>query len=156
MKQSHALGTLAAMLLMLGMVSPIRAQDETYDPEERLAKLGIELPAPPSPVANYVNGVQTGNLIFLAGKGPVSADGTEIRGKLGREISIEQGYAAARITAINQLAVLKAELGDLNRVVRIVKVLIQGVKFVIVLNIRTIATDSNCHHCFFKLTYIPR
>jgi enamine deaminase RidA (YjgF/YER057c/UK114 family) len=93
------------------------------DAEVRLQELGITLPEPPSPVANYVNAVRTGNLLFLAGKGPVSADGTEVRGKLGREISIEEGYQAARLTAINQLAVLKAELGDLNRVVRIVKVL---------------------------------
>ncbi|MFC1545577.1 RidA family protein [Gemmatimonadota bacterium] len=93
------------------------------DAEAKLQELGITLPEPPSPVANYVNTVRTGNLIFLAGKGPRSADGTEITGKLGREVTIEEGYRAARLTAINQLAVLKAELGDLNRVVRIVKVL---------------------------------
>jgi L-ascorbate metabolism protein UlaG (beta-lactamase superfamily)/enamine deaminase RidA (YjgF/YER057c/UK114 family) len=74
-------------------------------------------------VANYVNGVQTGNLIFLAGKGPRRPDGSEIRGKLGADVTIEEGYEAARITAINQLAVLKAMLGDLSRVVRVVKVL---------------------------------
>jgi len=93
------------------------------DAEEKLKELGITLPQPPSPVANYVNAVRTGNLIFLAGKGPKSADGSEITGKLGREISIEEGYRAARLTGINQLAVLKAELGDLNKVKRIVKVL---------------------------------
>ncbi|MFC1529741.1 RidA family protein [Gemmatimonadota bacterium] len=102
---------------------PQQVPVDEIDAEARLQELGIILPEPPSPVANYVNAVRTGNLIFLAGKGPVSADGTEIRGKLGREISIEEGYRAARITAINQLAVLKAELGNLNRVVRIVKVL---------------------------------
>lgn len=94
-----------------------------YDPEAKLAELGIELPKPPQPVANYVNGVQAGNLIFLAGKGPRYPDGTEITGKLGREISIEKGYEGARLTAINQLAVLKEMLGNLNRVKRIVKVL---------------------------------
>lgn len=99
------------------------APANTFDAEEKLKELGITLPQPPSPVANYVNAVRTGNLIFLAGKGPRSADGNEIIGKLGREISIEEGYRAARLTAINQLAVLKAELGDLNKVVRIVKVL---------------------------------
>jgi L-ascorbate metabolism protein UlaG (beta-lactamase superfamily)/enamine deaminase RidA (YjgF/YER057c/UK114 family) len=92
-------------------------------PEARLAALGITLPQPPSPVANYVNGVQTGNLVFLAGKGPRRADGSEISGKLGRDLTIEQGYEAARLTAINQLAVLKAMLGDLSRVRRVVKVL---------------------------------
>jgi L-ascorbate metabolism protein UlaG (beta-lactamase superfamily)/enamine deaminase RidA (YjgF/YER057c/UK114 family) len=120
MKQAYAL---AATLLILGINSPIRAQDERYDPEARLAQLGIELPEPPFPVANYVNGVQTGNLIFLAGKGPRRPDGTEVRGKLGADLTIEEGYEAARLTAVNQLAVLKAMLGDLSRVVRVVKVL---------------------------------
>jgi len=94
-----------------------------YDPEARLKELNITLPTPPEPVANYVNGVRTGNLIFLAGKGPRYADGTEITGKLGQDVSIEQGYEGARLTAINQLAVLKAMLGDLSKVKRIVKVL---------------------------------
>jgi len=94
-----------------------------FDPEARLRELGIILPEPPQPVANYVNGVRTGNLIFLAGKGPKRADGTEVIGKLGADVSIEEGYAAARLTAINQLAVLKAMLGDLKKVRRIVKVL---------------------------------
>jgi len=93
------------------------------DAEEKLKELGITLPQPPTPVANYVNAVRTGNLIFLAGKGPRRADGSEITGKLGREISLEEGYKAAWLTGINQLAVLKAELGDLNKVKRIVKVL---------------------------------
>lgn len=95
----------------------------TFDVEVKLKELDITLPEPPKPVANYVNGVRTGNLIFLAGKGPKRADGSEITGKLGREISIEEGYEAARLTAINQLAVLKSMLGDLNKVKRIVKVL---------------------------------
>lgn len=94
-----------------------------YDPDAKVAALGIDLPTPSVPVANYVNAVRTGNLIFLAGKGPLQADGTNITGKLGGDLTIEQGYEAARITAINQLAVLKAELGNLNKVVRIVKVL---------------------------------
>ena len=97
--------------------------EQGYDPEARLVELGITLPTPPKPVANYVNGVQTGNLIFLAGKGPRYADGTEITGKLGQDVSIEEGYEGARLTAINQLAVLKDMLGNLNKVKRIVKVL---------------------------------
>ncbi|MEO1241064.1 MAG: RidA family protein [Pseudomonadota bacterium] len=96
---------------------------EIYDPEARLEELNITLPTPPTPVANYVNGVRTGNLIFLAGKGPKRADGTEITGKLGADLSIEEGYEGARLTAINQLAVLKDMLGDLDRVTRVVKVL---------------------------------
>lgn len=115
------------LFIIIGCQSPSTQQEEiaagTFDPEAKLKELGITLPEPPSPVANYVNAVRTGNLIFLAGKGPKRADGTEITGKLGRDISIEEGYEAARLTAINQLAVLKAILGDLNKVKRIVKVL---------------------------------
>jgi len=94
-----------------------------YNIEERLNELGIELPKPGAPVANYVNSVRTGNLVFMAGKGPKDAEGNYITGKLGADLTIEQGYAAARLTAIQQLASLKAEIGDLNNVVRIVKVL---------------------------------
>lgn len=94
-----------------------------YDPETRLAELGIELPVPSSPVANYVNAVRTGNLIFLAGKGPKKPDGEYVTGKVGEDLTVEEGYQAARLTGISQLAVLKAELGNLNRVKRIVKVL---------------------------------
>lgn len=96
---------------------------DDYNPELRLKELNIELPKAPNPVANYVNGVRTGNLIFLAGKGPRYADGTEMTGKLGVDISIEQGYEGARLTAINQIAVLKEMLGDLRKVKRIIKVL---------------------------------
>ena len=98
------------------------ANDQGYDPEARLAALGIELPEAATPVANYVNTVRTGNLLFLAGKGPKQANGEYITGKVGRELSIEQGYGAARLTGIAQLAVLKAELGNLKKVKRIVKV----------------------------------
>jgi enamine deaminase RidA (YjgF/YER057c/UK114 family) len=95
---------------------------EDYDPEAKLRDLGIELSTPSSPVANYVNAVRTGNLIFLAGKGPLQANGENITGRLGADLTIEQGYEAAKITGINQLSVLKAELGNLNKVRRIVKV----------------------------------
>ena len=100
-----------------------KAQVGDYDPEAKVKELGITLSTPSAPVANYVNAVRTGNLIFLAGKGPRKADGTNITGKLGANLTIEQGYEAARVTGINQLSVLKAELGNLNKVKRIVKVL---------------------------------
>ena len=93
------------------------------DPETKLKELGIVLPAPGAPIANYVNAVQTGNLLFLAGKGPLPQDGKEVVGRLGKDMTIEQGYQAARSTAIAHIAVLKKELGDLKRVKRIVKVL---------------------------------
>lgn len=92
-------------------------------PEENLTDMGITLPKTPNPAANYVNAVRTGNLLFLAGKGPTNADGTYITGKLGETLSIEEGYNAAKSVAVNQIAVLKHELGDLSRVKRIVKVL---------------------------------
>jgi enamine deaminase RidA (YjgF/YER057c/UK114 family) len=94
-----------------------------WDAEKRLEELGIILPVPAVPIANYVNAVRVGNLIFLAGKGPSKPDGTSITGKVGTDLSIEEGREAARLVGINQLAVLKAELGDLNKVKRIVKVL---------------------------------
>jgi len=90
--------------------------------DERLTELGIALPEPSSPVANYVNAVTTGNLVFLAGKGPKQDDGTYITGKVGADLTEEEGYEAARIAGINQLAALKAEIGNLDRVTRIVKV----------------------------------
>ena len=116
-------------ILAISLITGCKKQTNTetelmnYNPEERLKELNITLPEPPKPVANYVNGVRTGNLIFLAGKGPRRADGTEITGKLGADVSIEEGYEGARLTAINQLAVLKDMLGDLSKVKRIVKVL---------------------------------
>ena len=96
---------------------------QATDPEAKLKELGIVLPTPGAPIANYVNAVRTGNLLFLAGKGPTGPDGKDIVGRLGKDMTVEQGYQAARSVAINQLAVLKAELGDLKRVTRIVKVL---------------------------------
>ena len=93
------------------------------DYASKLDSLGISLPEASSPVANYVNIVQTGNLLFLAGKGPKKSDGNYITGKVGEDLTIEEGYEAAKLTAIAQLAVLKDYLGDLNRVKRIVKVL---------------------------------
>ena len=93
------------------------------NPEAKLKELGIVLKEPTTPVANYVNAVRTGNLIFLAGKGPRTPEGELITGKLGKDLTVEQGYEASRAVAILQLAVLKAELGDLSKVKRIVKVL---------------------------------
>ena len=92
-------------------------------PEEKLAQMGITLPPAPNPAANYVNAVRTGNLLFLAGKGPGKPDGTFVTGKVGEALTVEQGYDAARLVAISQIAVLKHELGDLSKVKRVVKVL---------------------------------
>jgi enamine deaminase RidA (YjgF/YER057c/UK114 family) len=93
------------------------------DPEARLKELKIELFKPVAPMANYVRAVRTGNLIYLSGHGPTRADGTNIQGKVGRELTVEQGYDAARQTGIALLSTLKSEIGDLSKVKRIVKVL---------------------------------
>ena len=115
---------MSLIICLLCLALDVSAQAEKVDAEARIAELGIELPTPSSPVANYVNAVTTsGNLVFLAGKGPRKPDGTYITGKVGRDLTVEEGYQAARQTAINQLAVLKAHLGDLNKVKRVVKVL---------------------------------
>ncbi|MBT8211480.1 MAG: RidA family protein [Eudoraea sp.] len=123
------------IILMLGILTSCNTQisreklpeeqsqiPEDYDPEAKLAELGIELPVVSTPVANYVNAVRAGNLIFLAGKGPRKPEGGNVTGKLGADLSIEQGYEAARLAGIAQLSVLKAELGNLNRVKHVVKV----------------------------------
>ena len=92
--------------------------------EERLAELGITLPDAPPPVASYVPFVRTGNLLYLAGLGPADRpDGTSPTGKLGQDLTIEEGYEAARLTGINLLARLRGAVGDLDRVKQIVKLL---------------------------------
>ena len=92
--------------------------------ESRLQELGITLPDSPAPVANYVPVVRTGNLIYLPGVGPTAkSDGSEYKGKLGDSVSVDEGYDAARLTAVNLIARLKGYLGDLDRVTQIVKLL---------------------------------
>lgn len=99
---------------------PIDARPD--GPEARLAAMGIELPELPAPVANYVRAVRTGDLVFLAGHGPLEPEGGYVTGKLGKDLTVEQGYAAARLTGMALLASLKAEIGSLDRVRRIVRV----------------------------------
>ena len=86
--------------------------------EARIRELGLELRAPSQPVANYVNAVRTGNLLFLAGKGPRG-----VKGKVGRDFTVEQAYQHARSVGIDLIAVMRAELGSLDKVRRVVKVL---------------------------------
>lgn len=92
-------------------------------PEERLAQLGLTLPPVPVPVANYVPYRFAGNLLYLSGQGPKRVDGTYRQGRLGRDISIEDAYAEARLTGLQLLAVAKAALGDLSRIEAVVKLL---------------------------------
>jgi enamine deaminase RidA (YjgF/YER057c/UK114 family) len=90
--------------------------------EKRLQELGIELPNVSGPMANYVNAVRTGNLLFLSGKGP-GYGAERVKGKVGADMTMEEAKAHARSTGLNLIAVMKDELGDLDRVIRIVKVL---------------------------------
>jgi len=91
-------------------------------PEQKLNQLGIKLPQLPEALGSYADLVKVGNLVFLSGRGPLKADGNYIVGKIGSDLTTDQGYQAARLTAINQLAILKQAFGSLDRVKRIVKV----------------------------------
>lgn len=92
------------------------------DFDKKLDDLNIVLSKPSPPVANYVNITQSGKLLFLAGKGPNKPEGGYVTGKVGQDLTVEEGYAAARLTGIAQLSVIKDHLGDLNKVKRILKV----------------------------------
>jgi enamine deaminase RidA (YjgF/YER057c/UK114 family) len=92
--------------------------------DKRLAELGITLPEAAKPVANYVPWVRTGNLVFISGQGPIEGGKVHYPGCLGKDVSLEDGVKSARLCAINVLAQLKDALGgDLDRVVRVVKLL---------------------------------
>jgi len=115
------------LFLAMGCESPGTSQAQSLPvegkPEVKLEELGIEVPIPGEPVASYVHAVRAGNLLFLSGKGPKDKAGDNITGKLGVDMTVEEGYEAARRCAVRQIGVLKAELGELSRVKRIVKVL---------------------------------
>lgn len=91
-------------------------------PEQKLNQLGIQLPQIPEALGSYVDMVKVGNLVFLSGRGPLKPDGKYIIGKVGSDLTTAEGYQAARLTAINQLAVLKQAFGSLDKIKRIVKV----------------------------------
>ena len=92
-------------------------------PERRLAELGIELPPASKPLGTYVPSVQVGNLLFLSGLGPRRPDGSFVRGKVGTEVTIDEAREAARQVGLNMLANIRAALGSLDRVERVVKTL---------------------------------
>ena len=92
--------------------------------EARLKELGITLPQPATPLANYVGAVRVGNLLFVSGHGPDRTDGKPMaRGKVGRELTVEQAYQVARSVGLSLLATTRAQLGSLDKVKRVVKVL---------------------------------
>jgi enamine deaminase RidA (YjgF/YER057c/UK114 family) len=109
------------ILLLLGYLTAARAA-ETVTPAQRLAALGLTLPAVSPVIANYVPAVRSGNLVFLAGQVARGADGKIIAGKVGRDLTEAQAAEAARTCALQLLAALQAEIGDLAKVKRIVRV----------------------------------
>lgn len=107
------------IVLLIGFSICASAQDA----EKKLKELKIELLKPAAPIGTYTKAVRVGNLIFLSGHGPLKADGSYMTGKVGKDATLEQAFMAARQTAISMLSTLKAEVGDLNKVKRVVKVL---------------------------------
>ena len=91
--------------------------------ETKMTQMNLKLPAAGKPVANYVPAVRSGNLVFLSGHGPVLDDGSLITGKVGADLTLDEGYNAARQVALILLASLKSEIGDLDKVRRVVKLL---------------------------------
>src|SRR5437870_8349483 len=89
--------------------------------EQRLKELGIQLPAPPEPFGTYVEAVRTGNLLFLTGMLPTEGRAARFTGRVGAELDVEAGRAAARLAALNALAVAREHLGSLDRVTRVVR-----------------------------------
>ncbi len=110
--------TLAGFFVLLSLAAEAAAQT----PEARLAELGIELPMPDAPTANFVKAVTTGNLVFLAGHGPCGGLDESNTGKVGLDHTVEEGYEIARWVGVCLLASLAREIGDLSRVKRIVRV----------------------------------
>ena len=92
-------------------------------PEERLQELGLEIPEPPPAVGNYVGAVRVGTILFVSGHGPFEDGRPTFIGKLGRDLTVEEGQQSAQLVILNMLASIKAEIGDLDRVARVVKLL---------------------------------
>ena len=93
--------------------------------EQKIAAMGLELASPAAPIANFIPTVRTGNLVFVAGHLPRRPDGTVLNpGKVGREVSEEQGYEAAKLAMVNCLASIKEAIGDLDKVKQVVKLLV--------------------------------
>ncbi len=112
-----------SIFIMLQQVQTASAQSTKVDAEKNLSRLGITLIIPVPPTANFVKAVRTGNTVYLSGHGPDKPGGGQVTGKLGSDLSVEQGQEAARLVGISLLSTLKNEIKDLNKVKRIVKVL---------------------------------
>jgi len=103
--------------------SSAKAAPTAQTPYDRLTELGIKLPPPPPPIANFVTHVREGNMLYLSGQGPREADGHLHAGKVGADVGVDLAYQHARLVGINLLAVMHEALGDLSRVKRVVKLL---------------------------------
>jgi enamine deaminase RidA (YjgF/YER057c/UK114 family) len=99
----------------------ISVTEKAFVPERRLKELGISLPQPPKPLGAYVESLQTGSLLFLSGTLPVEAGKPKYVGRIGDDLSLEDGRHAARLAALNALAVAKEHLVSLNRVTQVVR-----------------------------------
>ena len=110
-------------LILWVLIAALRGHtQEAQTPEARMKELGIRLIEPSAPVANYVKAVRVDNIIYLSGHGPDKPEGGLIKGKVGKDLTTEQAKDAARVTGISLLSTLKATIGDLKKVKRIVKV----------------------------------
>ncbi|HTN98286.1 MAG TPA: RidA family protein [Nordella sp.] len=103
------------------MTEPARP-DAARDPYARLAALGLRLPPPPTPIANFKTAIREGQMIFLSGQGPTTEDGALHTGKVGHDVSAEEAYRHARLTGLNLISVMQDALGDLRRLRQIVKI----------------------------------
>lgn len=110
------------IIMTCGVLAAAFGPCRAASPEEKIVALGHSLPAPSKAIANYVPAVRVGNLVFLAGQIPRDAAGQVMTGKIGRDCAEDKGVAAARVCALQLLAALRAEVGSLDRVRRIVRV----------------------------------
>ncbi len=118
MSHRHSLLILCLLVTLLFLSNALIA----ISPEEKLKELGIELPIPAKSIANYVGATRMGNVVFMSGHIPRKADGSLVIGKIGADLSVVDGYDAARLCGVGLLATLKAEIGDLSKVKRVLKV----------------------------------
>jgi len=114
----------ALRLITNGRNNTVHAADDDHrSAEDSLRELGIDLPPAPKPVAVYVPTLQSGSMLYASGHGPRRADGTTVQGKVGADLTLEQGYEAARLVGLNVLSSVRSTLGSLDKVKRLVKVL---------------------------------
>ena len=113
-------GPIVSVILALALSSMGASALAQESVEARLEKLGLTLPATPKPVANYVPAVRVGNLLFVAGQGPSREGKILYQGHVGKDLTIEEGYEAAKACALNILSIVKSEIGSLDKVERIV------------------------------------